>query len=523
MVATLVRLRFLLLRNQLTRSPWQLIATILGGAYGLFVLGASIVALFGLALAPIELARTVIVLAGALLVLGWMLLPILTSGIDQTVDPARLAPFPIRTDTLLVALLVSGVLGVPGIVTSIAALGTVATGSRHPRAAVAAVVCAVIGVLTAVAGSRMLIAVGSRISSGRRSREAKTVLLMIPLFLLGPIIVVVSSMLRDLRGVLAVIGDVVGFTPFGAAWAVPADIAAGEPLRAALEFVIAMATLGIVLVLWRWALGRALERPAQPAAAKATKGGLSAFGWFPATAWGAVAARALIYWMRDPRYSQSLISVPLVPLLIFFWASLGGDLTPAIWIGPALAVLLALSIYTDVSYDNTAFALHVSTGVAGRDDRLGRVLALASFSVPVTLIASVVCVGVAGRWDLLLPILGLTIGALLTGFGVASVASAAFVVQVPAPGENPFKSKPGGGVGLMVSMFGTWTALALLMIPEIVLAVIGLVTGNQLFGVLSIVLALVLGGILTVVGIRVGGSILDRRGPEMLARLRAQR
>ena len=55
MVATLVRLRFLLLRNQLTRSPWQLIATILGGLYGLFVLGACIVALFGLAFAP---ART---------------------------------------------------------------------------------------------------------------------------------------------------------------------------------------------------------------------------------------------------------------------------------------------------------------------------------------------------------------------------------------------------------------------------------------------------------------------------------
>ena len=61
------------------------------------------------------------------------------------------------------------------------------------------------------------------------------------------------------------------------------------------------------------------------------------------------------------------------------------------------------------------------------------------------------------------------------------------------------------------------------MIPEIVLAVIALVTGNQLFGVLSIVVALVLGGILTVVGIRVGGRILDRRGPELLARLRTQK
>jgi ABC-2 type transport system permease protein len=227
--------------------------------------------------------------------------------------------------------------------------------------------------------------------------------------------------------------------------------------------------------------------------------------------------------MRDPRYSQSLISVPLVPILIFFYAGLGGDLTPLIWVGPILGVLLALSIYTDVSYDNTAFALHLSAGVSGRDDRLGRVVALATFAVPVTLVVGVICVGVAGRWDLLLPMLALSIGALLTGFGVSSVASGAFLVQVPAPGENPFKSKPGGGVGLMISMFATWTVLGLLMIPEVVLAIIALVTGNQLFGLLSLVVALPLGTVLTIVGINVGGRILDRRGPELLARLRAQK
>lgn len=523
MVATLVRLRFLLLRNQLMRSPWQLIATILGGLYALFVLGACIIGLVGLSFAPLELARTVVVLVGAAVVLGWSVLPALTSGIDQTVDPARLAPFPIRTNTLLVALLVSGVLGVPGIVTSIAALGTVGTWSRHPLAAVAAVVCSAIGVLTAVAGSRMLVAVASRVGAGRRAREVKTLLVMIPLILLGPIIVIVSSFLRQLGDVLPIIGDVVGYTPFGAAWAVPADIAAGEPLRAAVEFVIAVATLGVVLLVWRWALTRALERPAQPAQAKATAGGLGMFARFPGTPWGAVAARSLTYWMRDPRYSQSLISVPLVPLLIFFYAGLNGALTPLIFVGPILAVLLSLSIYTDVAYDNTAFALHVAAGVRGRDDRIGRVVALAVFAVPVTLLIEVVCVAVVGRWDLLLPMLGISIGALLTGFGVASVASALFLVQVPAPGDNPFKAKPGGGFSLMLSMFATWGVLAVLVIPELVLAIIGLVTLDQLWGVLSLVVGLVLGGILLVVGINVGGRVYDRRAPELLAQLRKQR
>ena len=65
-----------------------------------------------------------------------------------------------------------------------------------------------------------------------------------------------------------------------------------------------------------------------------------------------------------------------------------------------------------------------------RSDRWGRVLGLAVFAVPLTLVIAVVCVAVVGRWDLLLGILGITIGALLTGFGVSSVLSGAFATRV---------------------------------------------------------------------------------------------
>ncbi len=523
MVATLVRLRFLLLRNQLTRSTWQLIAAILGGLYGLGMLVVAVGGLIALAWVPLESARTIVVLAGAVVVLGWIVIPPLTSGIDQTVDPARLAPFPIPVDTLLRGMLVSGVLGVPGIVTLIAALATVGTWIRSPLAAVAAVLCAVIGVLTAVAGSRMLIAVASRIGAGRRAREAKTALVIIPLVLLGPIIILVSGFLRNASASLPIVSDVVGFTPFGAIWAVPADLAAGEPLRAGLEFLIGLATLGVIIVVWRWALTRALERPAQPAAAKVSRRGLGLFGRFPGTPAGAVAARSLTYWMRDPRYSQSLISIPLVPLLVFFYAGLNGNLVPLVWVGPIIAALLSMSIFTDVAYDNTAYALHLQTGLSGRADRIGRVAALAVFAVPVALVITVVCVAVTSQWQLLLGLLGVTVGLLLSGFAVSSVLSGAFVFPVPAPGDNPFKARPGGGASLLLSSLLSWGALSVLVLPELVLAIIGFVTGSVGFGIASLLVGLVLGGVLLVIGVRVGGSILDRRGPALLATMRAQR
>ena len=523
MVATLVRLRFRLLFNGLSRSPWQIVAAVFGALYGLGVLFTAVAGLIALGFAPLELARTVVVLAGAAVVIGWIFLPLLTSGIDQTIDPGRLATFPIPVNSLLLALAVSGVLGVPGIVTSVAALATVGTWAHYPLAAVAAIPSAAVGVLTAVIGSRMLAAIASRVGSGRRAKEARGILLFIPLVLLGPIILGVTQLLRNVSDVLPTIASVVAWTPFGAVWAIPADIAVGDYGPAGLKALIAIATLVVFVLLWRWGLGRALETPARPAQVKAQSRGAGLFGVFPGTPTGAVAARALTYWMRDPRYAQSLITIPLIPVLVFFYSGVNGNLAALTWVGPIVAVLLAMSIYTDVSYDNTAFALHLQTGVKGSADRLGRVIALAVFAVPVSLGLVVASVWITNTWALLPGLLGITIGVLLSGFAISSVISGRFAFAVPAPGESPFKAKPGGGFGLMISMAITWTMLGIVVLPELILAIIGFATGNQLFGWLSIAVGLVLGTVLLIIGVRLGGRILDQRGPELFAQLQRQK
>jgi len=522
-VTTLVRLRFLLLYNTLRKSVWQLIAAILGAAYGLGALGFAVAGLVALSFAPLELARTVTTLAGALLTLGWVLLPVFTAGIDQTVEPQRLATFPIPRDQLLLALAVSGVLGVPGIVTSIAALSTAFTWWKFPLAAVTAVVCAAIGVLTCVVGSRMLVALASRISTGRRAREATRVLLLIPLILLGPILIGAGELVRSLQNTLPAIADAVSWTPIGAAWAVAGDVAAGEFGTAGLKLLIALATLGVALLVWRWALARALEIPVAASATTARIRGRGFFDRFPATPWGAVAARALTYWLRDPRYAQSLIAVPLIPALIFFYVGTSDNTALLNAVGPIVAVLLAMSIYTDVSYDNTAFALHLQKGVTGRDDRLGRVVALAVFAVPVSLLLTVAAVALTNSWLQLPGLIGITIGVLLTGFAVSSVFSAAFIVPVPVPGESPFKAKPGGGFSLVLSTFVSWGLMGVLVLPELLLAIVGFATGDGVWGWLALAVALVLGSTLLALGVHFGGRILDARGPELLAKLQVQR
>jgi ABC-2 type transport system permease protein len=56
-----------------------------------------------------------------------------------------------------------------------------------------------------------------------------------------------------------------------------------------------------------------------------------------------------------------------------------------------------------------------------------------------------------------------------------------------------------------------------------VLAIVSFATGDPLWGWLSLVVGAALGSVLLVVGVRVGGSILDQRGPELLVQLQRQK
>ena len=146
--------------------------------------------------------------------------------------------------------------------TLIAGLSTAAAWSRYPLAALAAIVCSIIGVLIAVVASRAVAAASIGLQSSRRARELSGILIIVPLMLLGPIIIGVTQGIQDAVGTLPTIATALGWTPIGAAWAAPAALAVGDPAGAALRFLIALATLALLFAGWRLALARALVTPA---------------------------------------------------------------------------------------------------------------------------------------------------------------------------------------------------------------------------------------------------------------------
>jgi len=521
MVAILVRLRLLVLWNTLKRSPWQAVWIVLGTLYALGLIGLALVGLVVLGFTSPEVARTALILAGSALILGWIVVPLLTVGVDQTLEPAKLVTFPIPLRTLILGLTVSGIIGIPGAATLLAALGSAAAWWRHPAAVLASIVCAVLGVITCIVASRTVTTLGTGLGAGRRYREISGIIVMIPLMLLGPIIVSVTAGLGDIASVLPRLADALSWTPLGAAWAVPGDIAVGNWLVATAKLLIALATIAVLVLIWASSLRAALVSPPSDSSRARRSGKLGFFTLYPASPTGAVAARALTYWIRDPRYARQLIVIPLVVVLMIFYSNLNNS-SGLVSIAPALiALVLSISIYTDVSYDGTAFAMHLASGVSGVADRAGRVLAIATFAVPLIVLVTVASVWVSEAWRMLPAMLGLSLGVLLTGFGVASVTSATVVFPVPQAGDNPFKSPPGAAVPSLLASFGSWVVIGILALPELTLTIVSAVTGQMLYGWLSLATAVVLGTLFLVLGVRIGGRTLDRRGPELLARLRS--
>ncbi|ROQ39895.1 ABC-2 type transport system permease protein [Frondihabitans sp. PhB188] len=523
MVAHLLRLRLLVMRNTLSRSPWQLVAVIIGAVYGIGILVLAFIGLTLLGSAPVELARTIVVLAGAATVLGWAVVPLLTSGIDQTLSVARLRVFPIAPSRLVLALAVCGVLGIPGAVTLLAGVFTAATWWRSPGIALAAVVTAAIAVLTCVCASRMIESLNAGLSSHRRYREISGILVLVPLLLLGPLITVLTAGIRGAADALPKLADGLSWSPLGAAWSVPSDLALGHYGEAGLKFLIAVATLAVIVLIWRRTLATALVTTVQPETKTAEAGHIGLFGWFPASPTGAVAARSLTYWTRDPRYSRQLILIPIFPILLYVNSrtlDLPSLVTAA---GPVVAFLVSLSIFSDLSYDSTAFAAHLSARVTGRADRTGRVAAVAVFAVPVVAGITVGSAAVASSWAALPALLGLSLGILLSGLGLSSLSSSRIILPVPAPGDSPFAAKTGAGFTTSVTTFATWGILAALSLPEIVLAVVAGVVGSALLGWITLVVGLGLGAVVLSAGIRLGGREIERSGPELLARLRVPR
>ncbi len=515
MVAHLVRLKLALLLNGLRRSVWQIIGLVFATLYGLGIAAIAVAGLVAVGTQDVGLQRTVTVLLGSALVLGWWVVPLLAFGVDATLDPERFATFAIPRRTLVTGLAVAALIGIPGVLSAIAALATSLAWFQHPLALLVGVVGAALGLAVAVVGGRALVALAAPLVARRRAREVIAVIGLVVLISIGPVLSGVSEVEVDAHTFDELVG-VLAWTPFGASWAAPADVATGDWGSALARLLIAAATLWLAFRLWALALARTLVEPARAASSVTRPAGLGVLARVPASPLGAVAGRCLVYWVRDPRYAVAMAIVPFIPVLLWVLGRDGGLLLIA---GAIAAFVCGWGLSADVSYDGSAFWMHVSAGVRGWVDRLGRVIASGVIAVPLVVVITAVTAVLRDRADALAALLGASIGILMTTYGGASIVSALFVQPVQQPGENPFQTKQGASMATMVSQMVGSVVVLVASLPPAVLAWFAVTRSSALLGWVTLAVGLVLGAVWLTVGVRVGGRLLDRRAPMLLQKV----
>ncbi|PZR55055.1 hypothetical protein DNL40_01280 [Xylanimonas oleitrophica] len=530
MVAQLVRLKLTLMANTLRRSVWQTIGIIAGGAYGLFLVALAVAgAVAGGTVDPVT-TGAVLVVVGAVVVLAWCVVPVFAYGVDATLDPHRFVTYGIPRRSLLAGLTVAGVVSVPGLTTALAALGVAFAWWRSPAALVAALVGAVLAVALCVVGSRAVTTALAPLLESRRSREVLAVAALVPLMLVGPAFGwfaqrasgfavdgdATGPVLRDLAAVVA-------WTPLGAPWGFAAAVHDGAWGSAAGRLGVGLLTLALAAAVWDRALRRTLETPSTSGSSGARGKGLGMLGRLPATPTGAVAARALTYWRRDPRYSASMAVIPLLPVVMIF-AGQGagpGASVVVLMLAPLTAWVLGFSISNDIAYDHTAFALHVATGTAGRADRWGRALPVLLIGTPLVSAYAVVSTAVTGSWGALPALLGLSLGTLALSTGVSSAVAVRWLYPVAKPGESPLK-QPQGATGATMLAQAVCSGLTLLLsAPALTLALLAMLLPSPVLGWVTLVVAPALGVLVLVLGVRWGAATYDRRAPELLQRVQS--
>lgn len=439
MAAHVLRLRFALLLGALRGEHRARTLLSFGAVVAVTVVVC--VAVFSLGDAPVPVSQAVTVLGGAALLLGFLVGPLLVGAVDQ-LDPRRFAVFGVDERKMPGVLALASLVSVPSLALLAVYISVTVVAIRAGAPWVPAVLLAVIGLLSTILLSRVGMALNALLLPERRSRELTALFALALIVIAFPVAVFLGSLRWDgeVPASLATLTAVIGFTPLAASPAAMFAAAEGETAAAWGSGLVAAVTLALLWFAWTWFVRRLLTTTERPVAAR-ERSGLGWFGLLPSNAFGAIASRSLVYWLRDRRYIMNIIVVPVAGVLTVFPLIVAGvpveiaALVPV----PVMALFFGWLPHNDVAYDSTALWTHVASGVRGVPDRLGRLVPVLLVAVPVLAIAVPLSLLLAGRWSLLLPLVGLGASLLFSALGISSVVSVVAPYAVSRPGDSPFQ------------------------------------------------------------------------------------
>ncbi|RMI40262.1 transporter [Streptomyces triticirhizae] len=477
-----VRLKLALLRNGMRQSSGR--STAFVGTLVLAVLFGALGLLGMLALRGNEYGPDTGVVLVAMIALGWMFLPLFI-GVDETLDPGRLAMLPLRPGPLLVAQLTSGLVGAGPLFTLLLVLGSMLVAVHGGAAALAAVVAAPLTLLFCVTLTRALATANARLLTSRRGRDLAVLSGLVVAFGLQGLNLGLSRM-TDEDGSLApmrTMADVLGWLPPATAARAVRLADEGSTAWAALALAATAASWVLLLLWWRRTLTALLTapdastlQPAPDAAGRERAGrerGLT--GWLPTGRTGTVIVRVLRHAWRDPKakmsWATSLGMALLLPVV--FGLQGQGSVYLACW----AAGMLGLLMYNQFGGDYSAFWLVAQTIQSPRDafvELRARTLAICLLGLPLLLVVVLGTAALFDDWESLPTGLGLCLALMGALLALGAVTTAWLPYSIPQ--EGAMKNAAPGQGGL------AWGGILLGMVVGGVLTVPVWLLANALHG-----------------------------------------
>lgn len=517
MAAHVLRLRIALLLGALRGDPAHVRRTIVGL---ILLAGATAVACWALLTlrdAETDVVLAVIVLGGSAVTLGFALAP-LVAGATDPLDPRRFMVLGLPSGRLAAVLAVAGFLSVPTFaLIAVSACAAIVWGD-HGVPWAAGAVGAFLGVATCVLLARVCMALTALFLRERRSRELSGLFALAILVVVVPIGVFFASLEWGGRvpTQLAEAVSMLAYTPLGAAWAFPGRMAQAGPESPISALLIAMSTLIGLALIW-WLLVRRLLSSTERPVAVRERGGLGWFAVAPGTPGGAVAARSLVYWLRDRRYLVNIFVIPVaaaltaVPLLI---AGVPPEIVALVPV-PIAALFLGWLPHNDLAYDSTAVWMHIASGVRGFSDRIGRLVPVLLIGIPLLAVLIPVSVSLHGRWALLPAMIGVCASLFLTGLGLSSISSVVSPYGVSRPGESPFQQPQRTGAGGAIAQSMVMVGAVVLSAPALWWGWLAL-TDDIDAATMALWGGLAVGVTVFVIGIAIGSAVFERRGGRLM-------
>ena len=463
---------------------------------------------------------------------GWMFVSLLGFGVDETLDPDRLALLPLTRRQLIVGLLGASCVGIGPAATLIALMGSMVRGGRGawPVQVLLAVLLE-FGLCLTVA--RALTTGLARLLRSRKLRDVSAIVLG----LIGGTAGVLGQLPRLLGRSLTshaalVAANALRWLPPGMAGRAVVDARAGRSLAAAFELAAAGVFLLALLGLWSVNLDRLLTTVVPSSALRGrrelrrTQPSLfpSVARFLPRTRIGAVAAKELRLLWREPlSRSQRFLSGVFAVGAVVAIGILPDLRHPQVVLGTAgLLWWFNMPSVNQFAIDRASYWMNVASSGDPRDDLIGKNVAGILLHIPTFVVVAFGASALTGGWSYVPLAACLGVAVLGCQLGVGNVTSVRLAQPLPESATNPWATRSGHGLSTGLLLLGAFLVSGLLLAPVAGLVAAGVASSSVLLWIAAPV-SVAYGGLAYAIGLRIAGSWLRGHQPELLAELSPNR